>query len=73
VIRFEYEFALTETCVPRWDGLLVTLASVPDARAYLRVHGLAEAAAADAAAALDLPLTLTKRGCVVYATKDSGR
>jgi hypothetical protein len=55
-----------------WDGPLVTLATVPDAVACLRVHGLSEAAAADAAATLDLPLTLTKRGCVVYATKVPG-
>ena len=53
----------------RSDGLLVTIASVPDAAACLRVYGLSEAAAADTAAALDLPLTLTKRGCIVYATK----
>jgi hypothetical protein len=30
---------------------------------------MSEDAAAGAAAALDLPLTLTMRGCVVYATK----
>ncbi len=53
----------------RWDGALVTLSSISDAAACLRVYGLSEAAAADTAAALDLPLTLTKRGCVVYATK----
>jgi hypothetical protein len=45
------------------------LSSVPDAAACLRVYGLSEAAAADTAATLDLPLTLTKRGCIVYATK----
>jgi SAM-dependent methyltransferase len=56
-----------------WDGPLVTLRSVPDAVACLRVYGLAGAVAADAAATLDLPLTLTKRGCVVYTTKDPGR
>jgi hypothetical protein len=33
----------------------------------------AAAGAAAAAVTLDLPLTLTKRGCVVYATKDAGR
>jgi SAM-dependent methyltransferase len=55
--------------VVRWDGLLVTLTSVPEAAACLRVYGLSEAAAADTAATLDLPLTLTKRGCIVYATK----
>jgi SAM-dependent methyltransferase len=52
-----------------WDGPLVTLSSVSDAAACLRVHWLTEAAATDAAVSLDLPLTLTKRGCVVYATK----
>jgi hypothetical protein len=35
------------------------------------VHGLSEARAAQAAAALDLPLTLTKRGCMVYAAKSA--
>ena len=53
----------------RWDGPLVTLRSVPDAAACLRVHRLSEAAAANVAAMLDLPLTLTKRGCLVYAAK----
>jgi SAM-dependent methyltransferase len=56
----------------RWDGPLVTLSSAADAVACLRVFGLGEAAAAQAAVALDLPLTLTKRGCVVYAAKDQG-
>jgi len=53
----------------RWDGLLVTLSSVPDAVACLRVYGLSEEAAAGTAATLDLPLALTKRGCIIYATK----
>jgi SAM-dependent methyltransferase len=52
-----------------WDGPLVTLSSVSDAAACLRVYRLTKAAATDAAVSLDLPLTLTKRGCVVYATK----
>jgi SAM-dependent methyltransferase len=56
-----------------WDGPLVTLRSVPDAAACLRVYGLSAAAAAEAAVTLNLPLTLTKRGCVVYATKDPER
>jgi SAM-dependent methyltransferase len=55
----------------RWDGPLVTLSSVADAVACLRVHRLSETTATDAAATLDLPLTLTKRGCIVYATKAS--
>jgi hypothetical protein len=53
----------------RWDGPLVTLSSARDALACLRVHWLGEAAAAVAAATLTLPLTLTKRGCTIYATK----
>jgi SAM-dependent methyltransferase len=53
----------------RWDGPLVTLSSVAEVVACLRVHRLDETAAAEGAATLDLPLTLTKRGCVVYATK----
>jgi SAM-dependent methyltransferase len=53
----------------RWDGPLVTLGSAVDAAAFLRVHRLDEKAAADVAAGLDLPMTLTMRGCVVYATK----
>jgi SAM-dependent methyltransferase len=53
----------------RWDGPLVTLSSVADAVSCLRVYGLRETDAADAAATLDLPLTLTARGCVVYATR----
>jgi len=55
----------------RWDGPLVTLSSVAAAAAWLRVHGLSAGVAAMAAATLDLPLTLTVRGCVVYATKRS--
>jgi hypothetical protein len=35
----------------------------------MRCHGMSARAAASAAATLDLPLTLTMRGCVVYATK----
>ena len=53
----------------RWDGPLVTLSSAADAAAWLRVHWLSAAAATAAAATLDLPLTLTVRGCAVYATK----
>lgn len=55
--------------VDPWDGPLRTLSSAADAAAYLRVHGLTEQAAADTAAALSLPVTLTMRGCVVYAAK----
>lgn len=53
--------------VDAWDGPLVTLSSQAHATAHLRVRGLSPEAAA--AAAATLPLPLTKRGCVVYATK----
>ncbi len=56
----------------RWDGPLVTLGSAADAAAFLRVHRLDEGQAAGVAAGLDLPMTLTMRGCVVYATRASG-
>jgi hypothetical protein len=52
-----------------WDGPLVTLGSAADASAFLRVHRLGQEAAAGVAATLDLPMTLTMRGCVVYGTK----
>jgi SAM-dependent methyltransferase len=52
-----------------WDGPLSTLSTAGHAASFLRCHGMCEEAAARAAAALDLPLTLTMRGCVVYATR----
>jgi ubiquinone/menaquinone biosynthesis C-methylase UbiE len=55
--------------VQRWDGHLNTLSSVGHAAGFLRVHGMSDAEAAAAASTLDLPLTLTMRGCFVYATK----
>ena len=58
--------------VERWDGPLVTLAAADHAAAFLRNHGMSEQDARLAAATLDLPLTLTMRGCFVYATKAPG-
>jgi SAM-dependent methyltransferase len=55
--------------VAGWDGPLSTLSTAGHATSFLRCHGMSEDAAARAATALDLPLTLTMRGCVVYATK----
>jgi SAM-dependent methyltransferase len=55
--------------VDRWDGPLVTLEDLDHAAGFLRVHGLSREAARAAAATLDLPLALTVRGCVVYATR----
>lgn len=53
----------------RWDGPLVTLHDSDHAAGFLRVHGLNDHAARAAAATLTLPLALTVRGCVVYATR----
>jgi SAM-dependent methyltransferase len=55
--------------VERWDGPLVTLSGADHAAGFLRVHGLGAQAARQAAGGLSLPLPLTMRGCVVYATK----
>ena len=55
--------------VERWDGHLNILPAAADAAGFLRVHGMSEEEAAAAASTLDLPLTLTMRGCFVYATK----
>jgi SAM-dependent methyltransferase len=55
--------------VERWDDPLVTLSAVSHAAGILRVHGMSDAEAAAKASTLDLPLTLTMRGCFVYATK----
>jgi SAM-dependent methyltransferase len=57
--------------VERWNGPLVTLSAIDHATAFLRIHGLSEQAAEAAASTLDLPLTLTMRGCIVYARKCS--
>jgi SAM-dependent methyltransferase len=55
--------------VDRWDGPLRTLSSLGEAVDFLRCHGMSDDAARAAAAGLELPLSLTMRGCVVYATK----
>jgi SAM-dependent methyltransferase len=52
-----------------WDGPLRTLSTDDEAVDFLRCHGMSDGAARDAAAGLQLPLSLTMRGCVVYATK----
>jgi SAM-dependent methyltransferase len=55
--------------VARWDGHQNVLSSVAEATAFLRVHGLDDTTATATAGSLDLPMTLTMRGCIVYATK----
>ena len=53
----------------RWDGHLNTLSTAVQAAGFLRIHGMGDAEATAAASTLDLPLTLTMRGCITYATK----
>jgi SAM-dependent methyltransferase len=55
--------------VERWDAPLVTLSVIDHAAGFLRIHGMSDERARVVAATLDLPLTLTMRGCFVYATK----
>jgi SAM-dependent methyltransferase len=55
--------------VEPWDAPMHTLSSSDYAAAFLRSMGMSDDAASSAAVALDLPLTLTMRGCFVYATK----
>jgi hypothetical protein len=45
------------------------LSGLDDAAAFLRAMGTTADAAVRDAASLDFPLTLTMRGCFVYATK----
>ena len=53
----------------RWDGHLNTLSTAVHAAGFLRIHGMSDAEATAAASTLDLPVTLTMRGCIIYATK----
>jgi len=50
-----------------------TLADPVAAAAFLCSHVMSEESAREAAQTLELPLTLTMRGCVVYATKGTSR
>lgn len=52
-----------------WDAPMHTLSGLDDAAAFLRAMGTTADAAVRDAASLDFPLTLTMRGCFVYATK----
>ncbi len=53
----------------RWDAPMHTLTDSAYATAFLRTMGLSEAGASAAANRLELPMTLTMRGCFVYAIK----
>src|SRR5262249_3716299 len=51
--------------IDRWDEPVVTLRDSDEVRAYARSHLLP----AEAADRVSPPVTLTKRGCLVWATK----
>ena len=55
--------------VVMWDAPMHTLADHAYAAAFLRTMGLSDEGALAAAAQLELPMTLTMRGCFVYAIK----
>ena len=55
--------------VVRWDAPMHTLADPGYAAAFLRTMGMSDDGATATAGQLDLPMTLTMRGCFVYATK----
>ncbi|MHB8450189.1 MAG: class I SAM-dependent methyltransferase [Mycobacteriales bacterium] len=55
--------------VETWDGQLLTLADTSDAIHALRGQGLSAEQARLAGPQLPTPLDLTKRGCLIYATR----
>ena len=55
--------------VVSWDAKLVTLPDRRAARLFLRGRGLSEEAAAECAVELSMPVTITKRGSLVWARK----
>ena len=56
-----------EVEVERWDEPGLSLPDEEAVRLFLRGRGLSEDRAAEAAKTLEVPLVLTKRGCLVYA------
>jgi SAM-dependent methyltransferase len=61
------QFSITE--VLRWDTAAVRLADAAAIRLFLRGRGLSESAAVKEAARRRCPLTVTKRGCLIWARK----
>jgi SAM-dependent methyltransferase len=59
--------------VLRWDTAVVRLPDVAAVRLFLRGRGLSEAAAASEAARRRCPLTVTKRGCLIWARNEVKR
>jgi hypothetical protein len=61
------QFSINE--VLRWDTAAIALADAAAIRLFLRGRGLSEAAAAKEAVRRRCPLTVTKRGCLIWARK----
>ena len=59
------QFSINE--VQRWDTAVVRLPDVAAVRLFLRGRGLSETAAASEAARRRCPLSVTKRGCLIWA------
>jgi hypothetical protein len=55
--------------VDRWDGPFVVLPDREAVDTYLRGRGISTEAAAEVAASVDTPFTVTKRGVAVWARK----
>jgi SAM-dependent methyltransferase len=61
------QFSINE--VLRWDTAAIRLADAAAIRLFLRGRGLGESAAAKEAGRRHCPLTVTKRGCLIWARK----
>jgi len=64
-------FSIAE--VLRWDTAVVRLPDVAAVRLFLRGRGLSDVAAAEEAARRHCPLSVTKRGCLIWARNDVNR
>jgi SAM-dependent methyltransferase len=65
------QFSITE--VMRWDTTVVRLPDIPAVRLFLRGRGLSDVAAVEEAARRHCPLSVTKRGCLIWAQKPGPR
>jgi SAM-dependent methyltransferase len=65
------QFLVTE--VKRWDAAVIRLPDIGAVRLFLRGRGLSETAAASEAARLRCPLSVTKRGCLIWARNEVKR
>jgi SAM-dependent methyltransferase len=65
------QFSITE--ILRWDKAVVWLPDVAAVRLFLRGRGLSETAAASEAARRRCPLSVTKRGCLIWARNEVRR